>query len=87
MEEQLVDYLHYLQIERGLSNNTRRSYERDLKIRSLLQEQGLHSWDEVDRYMITEFLQSLHEEQQASASVIRMISSLRGFHQFYVKNA
>ena len=22
MEEQLVDYLHYLQIERGLSNNT-----------------------------------------------------------------
>ena len=44
MEEQLVDYLHYLQIERGLSN-TRRSYERDLKIRSLLQEQGLHSWD------------------------------------------
>lgn len=35
MEEQLVDYLHYLQIERGLSNNTRRSYERDLKIRSL----------------------------------------------------
>ena len=32
--------------------------------------------------MITEFLQSLHEEQQASASVIRMISSLRGFHQF-----
>ncbi|MCS5458863.1 site-specific integrase [Enterococcus faecalis] len=42
----------------------------------------MHSWDEVDRYMITEFLQSLHEEQQASASVIRMISSLRGFHQF-----
>ena len=83
MEEQLVDYLHYLQIERGLSNNTRRSYERDLKkYVAFLQEQGLHSWDEVDRYMITEFLQSLHEEQQASASVIRMISSLRGFHQF-----
>ena len=56
MEEQLVDYLHYLQIERGLSNNTRRSYERDLKkYVAFLQEQGLHSWDEVDRYMITEF--------------------------------
>ena len=49
MEEQLVDYLHYLQIERGLSNNTRRSYERDLKkYVAFLQEQGLHSWDEVD---------------------------------------
>ena len=54
MEEQLVDYLHYLQIERGLSNNTRRSYERDLKkYVAFLQEQGLHSWDEVYRYMST----------------------------------
>ncbi|MGC3678482.1 site-specific integrase, partial [Enterococcus faecalis] len=65
MQEQLVDYLHYLQIERGLSNNTRRSNERDLKkYVAFLQEQGLHSLVEVDRYMITEFLQSLHEEQQ-----------------------
>ena len=60
MEEQLVDYLHYLQIERGLSNNTRRSYERDLKkYVAFLQEQGLHSWDEVDRYTKNSKLQQV----------------------------
>ena len=30
MKEQINDYLHYLNIERGLSANTRQSYERDL---------------------------------------------------------
>lgn len=83
MDESVVDYLHYLQIERGLSLNTRKSYERDLKKYTFfLKEQGLSSWQEVDRYIIMEFLQSLHTEKQASTTVIRMISSLRGFHQF-----
>lgn len=31
MKEQINDYLHYLNIERGLSANTRQSYERDLE--------------------------------------------------------
>lgn len=28
MNEQIIDYLHYLTIERGLSQNTRTSYQR-----------------------------------------------------------
>lgn len=83
MEEQLIDYLHYLQIERGLSLNTRSSYQRDLKkYLEFLKEQSIASWQEVDRYIIMEFLQVLHNEQQSSATVIRTISSLRGFHQY-----
>jgi integrase/recombinase XerD len=31
MEEQVVDYLHFLTIERGLAQNTRKSYQRDLE--------------------------------------------------------
>ncbi|GMA54125.1 hypothetical protein GCM10025857_54820 [Alicyclobacillus contaminans] len=31
MNEQVMDYLHYLLIERGLSSNTRKSYQRDLE--------------------------------------------------------
>jgi integrase/recombinase XerD len=83
MEEQITDYLHYLQIERGLSLNTRKSYERDLhKYFTFLQEQKITSWQEIDRYIIMEYLQTLHNENNSSATVIRMISSLRGFHQF-----
>ncbi|MBO0469289.1 site-specific tyrosine recombinase XerD [Enterococcus sp. DIV0242_7C1] len=83
MEEQITDYLHYLQIERGLSLNTRKSYERDLhKYNAFLKEQQLDSWQSVDRYIIMEYLQSLSNDSNSSATIIRMISTLRGFHQF-----
>lgn len=83
MEEQIIDYLHYLQIERGLSLNTRKSYERDLhKYLLFLKEQKIDQWQLIDRYIIMEYLQTLHNEHNSSATIIRMISSLRGFHQF-----
>ncbi|MGX7148882.1 site-specific tyrosine recombinase XerD [Enterococcus ureasiticus] len=83
MEEQIIDYLHYLQIERGLSLNTRKSYERDLhKYFAFLKEQKIDTWQVIDRYIIMEYLQILHNESNSSATIIRMISSLRGFHQF-----
>lgn len=83
MEEQIIDYLHFLQIERGLSLNTRKSYERDLyKYLAFLKEQKIETWQLIDRYTIMEYLQLLHNENNSSATIIRMISSLRGFHQF-----
>lgn len=83
MEEQIIDYLHYLQIERGLSLNTRKSYERDLhKYSTFLNEQKIDTWQKIDRYTIMEYLQMLHNQNNSSATIIRMISSLRGFHQF-----
>lgn len=83
MEEQIIDYLHYLQIERGLSLNTRKSYERDLhKYLAYLKAQKVDNWQLIDRYIIMEYLQTLHNESNSSATIIRMISSLRGFHQF-----
>lgn len=83
MEEQIIDYLHNLQIERGLSLNTRKSYERDLhKYFAFLKEQKVETWQVIDRYTIMEYLQILHNENNASATIIRMISTLRGFHQF-----
>lgn len=83
MEEQIVDYLHYLLIERGLSKNTRESYRRDLhQYLAYLQKEQVNSWQEVDRFMILSFLQSLQKAGKSSATLDRMISSLRRFHQF-----
>ena len=83
MKEQINDYLHYLNIERGLSANTRQSYERDLEqYLHFLEEQKVASWQDVDRFLVICFLEKLHEEKKATATVTRMISSLRRFHQF-----
>lgn len=83
MDEQIKEYLHYLTIERGLSLNTRASYERDLKQYLLfLEEKGVKDWQDVDRYTVVDFLALLSQEGKASTTITRMISSLRRFHQF-----
>lgn len=83
MKEDIQEYLRYLRIERGLSENTIESYQRDLKqYYSFLDENQLTTWTKVDRYIILSFLQSLKEKQKSSATIIRMVSSLRRFHQF-----
>lgn len=83
MKEQIIDYLHYLTIERGLSQNTRKSYERDLEqYLTFLTEQHIKDWQAVDRVLILSFLQQLQQSGKSSATIIRMVSSLRRFHQF-----
>ncbi|KAF1298099.1 site-specific tyrosine recombinase XerD [Enterococcus sp. JM4C] len=83
MKEQIIEYLHYLNIERGLSLNTRMSYERDLtQYLAFLEENKIASWQEVDRFLVVNFLQALQMAGKSSATVTRMVSSLRRFHQF-----
>ena len=83
MKNHLEEYLHYLKIERGLSENTIQSYKRDLsQYFSFLDEKEISSWEQVDRYLVLDFLEFLRNEGRSSATIIRMVSSLRKFHQF-----
>ena len=83
MKNHLEEYLHYLKIERGLSENTIQSYKRDLsQYLSFLDEKEISSWEQVDRYLVLDFLEFLRNEGRSSATIIRMVSSLRKFHQF-----
>ncbi|MEQ7221477.1 site-specific tyrosine recombinase XerD [Vagococcus fluvialis] len=83
MKNHLEEYLHYLKIERGLSENTIQSYKRDLsQYFSFLDVKEISSWEQVDRYLVLDFLEFLRNEGKSSATIIRMVSSLRKFHQF-----
>lgn len=83
MEELIKEYLTYLQIERGLSVNTRMSYERDLNhYLDFLKKNKVTDFNDVDRFTVMHFLQSLQAEGKANNSIIRMVSSLRRFHQY-----
>ncbi|MGO2084150.1 site-specific tyrosine recombinase XerD [Vagococcus sp.] len=83
MKNDFEEYLHYLKIERGLSENTILSYRRDLRnYLEFLEKNEIIKWDDIDRYLVLDFLEKLRAEQKSSATIIRMISSLRRFHQF-----
>lgn len=83
MEQIVLEYLTYLQIERGLAENTRASYQNDLKqYLDFLAKEKISDFNQVDRFTIMHFLQALQAENKASSTIIRMVSSLRRFHQY-----
>lgn len=82
-QEALEEYIIYLKIERGLSANTVTSYKRDIeKYLTFLMEKKITQLDEVSRFEILDFLQILRQSGAADNSIIRMVSSLRKFHQY-----
>lgn len=86
-ETYLQDYLQYVTVERGLSQNTRSSYQLDLTaFFKYLRAQEITSLDQVDRFVILAFLGDLEKAGKARNTVIRMMTSLRKFFQFAHRN-
>lgn len=87
MKDAVADYLHFLRVERQLSDNTLTSYERDLKayIKDVSKVQGLTTLKEVERIHILSHLQSLKTAGKSSRTLARHISSIRSFHQFLLR--
>src|SRR5690625_7319450 len=83
----IEDFFHYLQIERGLSENTIISYRRDLTqyIHYLKENRQKTDWKTVHRNDIASFLLSLKESGRSSATIARTTSSIRAFHQFLIR--
>ncbi len=86
MKYEIEDFIHYIQIERGLSHNTLEAYRRDLnKYLSYLNEiELITKWEEVDHALATRFLYHLNDHGAKSTTISRTLSSLRKFHQFLV---
>ena len=74
------EYLEYLELEKGLSQNTLDAYRRDLQDFSNSTESD--DINSVDRLMINSFVRNLKIKNYAPTSIIRKIASIRGFFKW-----
>lgn len=86
MTTEVLDFIHYCQVEKGLSKNTIQSYQRDLEhYRKFMQLRGKHSWPDTERADIVDFLYAQKEAGRSTATLARFLSSVRAFHQFLLR--
>lgn len=82
MKDQLEDYLHFLIVERGLSENTIVGYRQDLQEALAYFQKTTTDFTQVDQFLILNYLESLQQAGKSRSTVIRAVSSLRKFFQY-----
>lgn len=87
LHDAVEDFFHYIQIERGLADNTIASYRRDLLTyeQYVVNVKALTEWKDLKREDIIIFLANLRDQGKSTATLARMISTIRAFHQFLVR--
>lgn len=83
----LSEYLEYLYIERGLSENTQEAYRRDLMhFIDFLYLKNISDFDGITRNNINTYIRDLRRESYAPTTVVRKIASLRGWFKWMIAN-
>ena len=81
--ENLSNYIDYLCLERGLSENTEAAYRSDLlEFINFLDQNGIKNFDEIKRTHINFYIRDLRRKELAPTSVTRKIASLRGWFKW-----
>jgi integrase/recombinase XerD len=81
----LKNFLEYLKIERGLSQNTLLAYQRDLKkYLNFINQKKIGTIKKIKRTDIINYLMSLKLTGLTPASIARNLSAIRMFHSFLV---
>ncbi len=86
MDEHLDKFITYLIAEKNASLYTIKNYRHEIRqFLDFLKEQGIDSWDGVDRYVLRRYLAWLQAEGYVKASIARRISEMRSFCRYLVR--
>jgi integrase/recombinase XerD len=85
MHNEVAEFLVYVSAERGLSNNTRLAYERDLaQFETFVRVRRLEL-AQVRLNHLRDFLAKLRSEELTPRSIARKVSALKQFFQFCLR--
>lgn len=83
----LSEYLEYLEVEKGLSQNTLDAYRRDLSaFIDFCASLGVEELTQIQRNHLNSYILDLREKKYSATSVMRKIASLRGFFKWLCAN-
>lgn len=80
----LAEYLDFLEIEKGLSENTLEAYRRDLS--NFFDFCNDIDISKIQRTQINSYVRNLHEKKYSPTSIMRKIASLRVFFKWACAN-
>ncbi len=87
MQEQINQFLEYLEVEKGYSTNTLAAYQNDLGqflifLQQLPEDQRPHTWEQVTRDHIINHILEMKEKEYASSTIARKVAAIKSFFRF-----
>ena len=83
LEQAVDDYIVFLTVEKGASQNTIEAYSNDVrKLTQYLSDEKINNWREVDSYTIRGYLAFMQAEQIANTTRARNVAALKSFFRF-----
>lgn len=87
MDKLIERFIHYLAVERGLSQNTLESYQRDLiGYTNFLIKGGLRDVNQTRRTSVIAYLAELQNNGRATSTISRNLASIRAFYVFLLRD-
>ena len=81
----IAAYLDHLLVERGLADNTRESYERDLRHFVDFVERNRSSLERATRTTVISYLLYLEKQGRATATVARRLAAIKSLYQYLAR--
>ncbi len=85
MKEAITNFLNYLSVEKGYSENTIAAYHNDLTaLADFAKKQGLSAWSGFTRQNMLGYMLELKERGYVATTVARKVAASRSFFSFLV---
>lgn len=88
MEETIQSFILYLHKTKKTSENTKVSYERDLKklYKYVEEEKHVVSWEDVTATDLNSYMLYLEREKFAASTISRNVASIHAFYQYLMRS-
>jgi integrase/recombinase XerD len=85
MQEKIQEFLEFITVEKGYSQNTLAAYRNDLSQFAAYLERRHISWEQVNRDVIMDYIMLMKAQQEyASSTVARKVAAIKSFFHYLV---